>query len=177
MSRTGVIVRLLVTLSLAMSGLLVAGSSQASSDLRIPAIGVKAPVKKVGANRRGIIIPENPEHLGWWQRSASNRARRGNSIIVGHVSDSHLNLGVFAKLHRAQRGDIVIWRTGDVRKRYRIISKRKYWRSRPLPARLFRMHGPHYVRLITCSNLVKLPDGYFHYTKNLVVTAEEIKRR
>jgi hypothetical protein len=37
------------------------------------------------------------------------------------------------------------------------------------------MHGKHFLRMITCSDLVKLPDGYFHYTKNLVVTAEEVQ--
>ena len=64
---------------------------------------------------------------------------------------------------------------GEFTKRYRIVSKKKFLRSRPLPPRLFRMHGKHFLRMITCSDLVKLPDGYFHYTKNLVVTAEEVQ--
>lgn len=170
-----IIVRMVVSVCLAVSGLLAVAPAQAAGELRIPSVGVTAPVVKVGMNRTGIIIPENPAHLGWWKRSATNRSHRGNSIVVGHVSDSQLNLGVFAQLRRTHRGDIVVWRTGEFTKRYRIVSKKKFLRSRPLPPRLFRMHGKHFLRMITCSDLVKLPDGYFHYTKNLVVTAEEVQ--
>lgn len=172
--RSALVASLLLALLLSLAGPLV-GAAQAGT-IRVPAAGIKATVIKVGTSRTGIVIPENPQRVGWWDRSAHNRARHGASIIVGHVSDAHLTRGVFARLTRTERGDVVIWQTGSVTTRYRIIGKRTYSRSRPLPARLFRMHGPHVVRMITCTHLVRLSDGYFHYTRNLVVTAEEIRR-
>lgn len=162
-----------------LTGLLVSmvGLSSANADtVRVPAAGISAPVHAVGTTSAGIVIPENPQHVGWWKRSARNRDHHGSSILVGHVSDSHLNRGVFGKLTHTKVGQVVIWETGGVVKRYRIVSKRKYLRSRALPSRLFRSTGPHLLRMITCTNLVHMPDGYFHYTKNLVVTAREISR-
>jgi hypothetical protein len=150
-------------------------SGQRAGTLGIPSLRLVAPVDAVGLDRGVMAIPTSPARIGWLRTTAVAGDRIGASVLSGHVSDSHDAPGVLSRLRSIRRGAVITWTTArGVRHRFVVTGTSRYPRTRGVPARLFRVDGPHVLHLVTCTARVSTASGGFHYTANLVVTAREV---
>ena len=75
--------------------------------LRIPAIGVDAPVQPLIVDQNGVLPPpDTNEGTGWW-RDGPEPGERGPAVIAGHL-DSYRGPGVFLRLTGLTSGDRII---------------------------------------------------------------------
>ena len=74
--------------------------------VRIPAIGVDAPVGDLGLNPdRTLEVPEDVRATGWWS-GGTKPGGAGPAVVVGHV-DSESGPAVFYRLRELEAGDRV----------------------------------------------------------------------
>jgi hypothetical protein len=139
--------------------------------LQIARLSVDAFVAQVGWDRDTMAVPNDPSVLGWFGPSARLDDLAGTSLVAGHVSDASDRPGPLASLVRARVGDVVVWRprSGGVA-RFRVVAIQRFPRTTGIPPSLFRVDGPHMLRLVTCTNRKAGPTG-IHYTDNIVVSA------
>jgi LPXTG-site transpeptidase (sortase) family protein len=74
--------------------------------VRIPQIGVDAPVVSIHVNDDRVLLP--PRELsvvGWWSEGAAPGAARGSAVLVGH--SARAGGGVFDDVSELQRGDTI----------------------------------------------------------------------
>ena len=72
--------------------------------IRIPAIGVDAPVQPLTVDQNGVLPPPDTyDGAGWW-RDGPEPGQRGPAVIAGHV-DSKRGPAVFFHLTDLSRGD------------------------------------------------------------------------
>src|SRR5262249_4149759 len=72
--------------------------------LRIPAIGVRTRLIRLGLTRQGKLqVPTSPSVAGWYD-SSPRPGEVGSSIIAGHI-DSYLGPGVFYRLRELHPGN------------------------------------------------------------------------
>lgn len=139
--------------------------------LQLARLGIDAAVVSVGWDRDTMAVPNDPSTLGWFTPSARLDDLAGSSLVAGHVSDAAGRPGALEPLVKARVGDIIAWTSSDGRvRRFRVSTIKRIPRAAGLPASLFRVDGPHVLRLVTCTNRVSGPSGV-HYTDNLVVSA------
>jgi LPXTG-site transpeptidase (sortase) family protein len=122
----------------------------------------------------GVLkVPENVQHVGWWDGSARAGEPFGSTVIAGHVDSATEGIGFFARLRRIKVGDTVTLRADSDRIKYRVISVKKVARKAlATQSRAFKQTGPHRLVLITCT-------GNFHrdrggYDSNLVVIGKPV---
>jgi Sortase domain len=140
--------------------------------LRIPGLGIEAPVDSVGLDSNVMAIPDDVDRLGWLDTTAAARDLSGASVISGHVSDSHDRPGALWDLHEVTVGDRIAWTdTAGRTTTFTVSALETHPRKEGLPSELFRTDGAHVLHLITCTDRRATPGGGFHYAANLVVTA------
>lgn len=144
-----------------------------AGQLRLGRLGIAAPVVQVGWDGTAMAVPDDPATLGWLESSAAIGDRAGVSLIAGHVSDRHDRAGPLSRLVEARVGDVIAWRSGSTVVRFAVVSIARYPRAEGLPTSLFRVDGPHVLRLVTCTDRTSGVFG-FHYADNLVVSAREL---
>lgn len=135
--------------------------------VRIPALGVDAPVLPVHAPHNTLVPPSDPEELGWWADGAEPGAPHGAVLIAGHTV--HNGPGALNPLGTLTPGARVLVRTATgERLRYR--ARRVHTFSKGTiaerAARLFAQRGPARLVLVTCADW----DGT-RYLSNSVVIA------
>jgi hypothetical protein len=136
--------------------------------LRIPAIGLDAPIDSVGVDRAGLLAVPDPERVGWYGHGPTPGGT-GASVLAAHVDLGHV-AGVFHRLDTAIAGDEVIVDFADGSSRtFEVVSDVLYDKT-ALPAdELFRRDGPPVIHLITCGGAYDAAAR--HYLGNRVVTA------
>ena len=140
--------------------------------LRIPDLGIEAPVDSVGLDGSVMAIPDDVGRVGWLTATAASRDLSGASVISGHVSDRRDRPGVLWDLHEVTEGDRIEWTDKSGRTTTFIVTAlATYPRVEGLPAAMFRTDGAHVLHLVTCADRRATPGGGFHYAANLVVTA------
>jgi sortase (surface protein transpeptidase) len=137
--------------------------------VRIPAIGVDAPLVSLGLDSRGaLMVPRGFREAGWWTGGA-RPGERGPAVIAGHV-DSKTGPAVFFGLARLRAGDsVIVGRRDGSRVRF-IVRRVARFPKAHFPTR--RVYGPTRrpeLRLITCSGEFDSASG--HYLDNTVVYA------
>jgi hypothetical protein len=144
----------------------------AGGALRIPSLGISAPVDAVGLDGGAVAIPDDPHRVGWLRTTATDADRTGSSVLAGHVSDDHDVPGALGTLDRIWLGAVIVW-TGVNGRAHRFVVVRvdRYPRTRGVPAAVFGTGGAHLLRVVTCTDRRTTTGGGFHYTSNLVVTA------
>jgi LPXTG-site transpeptidase (sortase) family protein len=74
--------------------------------LRVPVIGVDAPVQPLMVDENGVLpAPDNFESTGWW-RGGPEPGERGPAVIAGHVDD-YRGPAVFYRLKDLKQGDTI----------------------------------------------------------------------
>src|SRR5262249_2391693 len=76
--------------------------------IKIPAIGVNAPVTRLGLNSNGTVqVPPLSDHnlAGWYDRSVTPGAK-GTSVILGHADD-YAGASVFFNIKNLTKGETI----------------------------------------------------------------------
>jgi LPXTG-site transpeptidase (sortase) family protein len=74
--------------------------------LRIPRIGVDAPVVAITSNQdRELVPPRDPGLAGWWSDGAAPGAPQGSAVLVGHTVRA--GGGVFDDVGELHGGDTI----------------------------------------------------------------------
>jgi LPXTG-site transpeptidase (sortase) family protein len=121
--------------------------------LRIPRIGVEAPVVAIQSNEDRVLLPpRDPGLAGWWSDGAAPGAAEGSAVLVGHTVRA--GGGVFDDMGDLRGGDTIEVEGSDDTLTYRIesvevISKDDFAR---LAGRIFTQSGPGRLVVITCDD-------------------------
>lgn len=139
--------------------------------LRIPAIGVNAPVTEVGLNPDGTVqVPPLAEHnLTGWYKYGATPGQRGAAVILGHV-DSLTGLSVFFKLKNLRKGNRIYVRLSDGKTAVFVVDglQRTAKTTFPTDAVYGKLKYPG-LRLVTCGGPFDPATG--HYEDNIIVYA------
>ena len=137
--------------------------------IEIDAIGVGAPVIRLGLNPDGTLeVPTRFGDTGWWTGGA-RPGERGPAVIAGHV-DSRGGPAVFFRLDRLRARDaiVVVLRDGS-RVRFLVQRTARYRKAAFPTAAVYGPTRTPALRLITCSGAFDSASG--HYVDNTVVYA------
>ncbi|WP_219905448.1 class F sortase [Actinopolyspora mortivallis] len=118
--------------------------------VRIPSIGVEAPVVPLGLNADHTVeVPEDFSRTGWY-RHGPTPGEIGSAVILGHV-DSHHGPAVFYRLHELRSGDAVrVTRVDGTTATFRVDAVRQYPKNRFPTNRVYGATDHAALRLITC---------------------------
>jgi LPXTG-site transpeptidase (sortase) family protein len=122
--------------------------------LRIPRIGVDAPVVPIRSNEQRILEPPRDlDVVGWWSGGAAPGAPRGSAVLVGH-SVRNEGGGVFDHMGDLSSGDAIEVEAADAALSYRVqsidvLSKEEVARD---AEEIFAQSGAGRLVLITCED-------------------------
>lgn len=140
--------------------------------LRIPALGVQAPIVAVRAAADGTLgVPDDAKAVGWWAGGAMPRDAVGSVVLDGHVDTVRSGAGALFHLADLALGAevVVSTSTGDVR--YVVVARRVYAKT-GLPSQVFARQGPPRLVLLTCGG--PFDARTHHYRDNVVAYATPI---
>ena len=141
--------------------------------LRIPSLGVDAPVGAVGKAADGTVeVPARWEDVGWYDGGA-RPGEDGPAVLLGHV-DSKAGPAVFARLPQAPPGTVieVVGEGGDVT-RWEVERTEQHPKTRfPTEAVYLPALEPE-LRLVTCGGAFDRTTG--HYVDNVVTYASLVE--
>lgn len=138
--------------------------------VRLPRLGVQAPVDPVGVADGELQVPEDGNRLGWWTGSVVAGSPSGSTVIDGHI-DTPRGRGVFYNLKDIRADDLVVVTVaGGASVTYRVTERRTYAKADGLPPEVFgHANEPHRLVLITCGGRYDVAQAT--YDDNVVVTA------
>ncbi|HEY2285787.1 MAG TPA: class F sortase [Streptosporangiaceae bacterium] len=139
--------------------------------VRIPGIGVAAPVMKVGLDADGSVqVPPLAAHnLTGWYRGGPAPGQRGPAVILGHV-DSTTGTSVFYRLRDLHAGDRVYVTLADGKVAAFVVDGLQKVAKDAFPtASVYGRAGYPSLRLITCGGPFDQASG--HYRDNIIVYA------
>jgi LPXTG-site transpeptidase (sortase) family protein len=120
-----------------------------------------------------LKVPEEVDHVGWWDGSAHAGDPFGSTVIAGHLDSATDGIGFFIRLRRVKVGDVVTLEAGSRRLSYRIIKVETVDRQAlATDSRAFDQTGDHRLVLITCTGEYRRDRG--GYESNLVVTGRPL---
>jgi len=133
--------------------------------------GAAAPVEPAVTRDGELAVPENVQHVGWWDGSARAGDPFGNTVIAGHVDSATEGLGFFARLLRVEKGDTITLRGADGHHlAYAVTSVRTIKKDAlATGSAAFDQTGDPHLVLITCGGQYRRGAG--GYDSNVVVTA------
>lgn len=138
--------------------------------IRIPRLGVDAPVLAAGIRPTGSLdVPDDPHLLGWWAGGAVPGATRGTAVVAGHVNATATGPGAFTNLSQLRPGDEVTVVGADREARFTVVAVRQYPKT-DLPAEeAFSQEVTGRLALVTCTGPFGPRSG--SYPDNLIVYA------
>ncbi|MFF5990717.1 class F sortase [Prauserella flavalba] len=118
--------------------------------LRIPAIGVDAPVTPLDVGADNVLpAPDTDEGTGWW-RGGPEPGERGPAVIAGHV-DSYQGPAVFFRLAELEPGQRVLVDRADGTTAVFVTTRRERHAKDAFPTEVVYGDTPGAeLRLITC---------------------------
>jgi LPXTG-site transpeptidase (sortase) family protein len=135
--------------------------------------GAQAPVQPAATVDGQLRVPENVQHVGWWDGSAYAGDPFGRTVIAGHVDSASGGYGFFVRLKRVRVGDVVTLQAGPRRLSYEVSSVQTVARqSLATDSRAFDQTGAHRLVLITCTGDYRRDRG--GYESNLVVVGRPL---
>jgi LPXTG-site transpeptidase (sortase) family protein len=140
--------------------------------IRIPAIGVSAPMVALGVNPdRTLAVPRRWADTGWYI-GGPKPGEQGPAVIAGHV-DSTSGPAVFYRLGELRRGAMVHIRRADRSVvGFRVEGIERWPKDRFPTRRVYRRTARSTLRLITCGGSFNAATG--HYTDNVIVYATRV---
>ena len=135
--------------------------------LIIPAIGVRAPLIKLGLNSDETLqVPSKPDVTGWWAGGA-RPGGEGAAVIVGHI-DSLGGPAVFHDLGNLRNGDrVTIVNKRGTRSTYVVTGQTRVPKNAFPTDEVYADTKKRLLRLITCTGEFNEARG--HYQDNLIV--------
>jgi hypothetical protein len=147
------------------------GTTEAPSRLRLPRLGVDAPVVPVSVAATGLLaVPDDPRTLGWWSGGAAPGGAAGSVVIDGHVDSASKGLGALSQLSHVRPGDevTVAGRAGRT-VGYTVVALRRYAKTALPAAEVFAQDVRPRLVVVTCGGT--FDPGTRHYADNVVVYA------
>jgi sortase (surface protein transpeptidase) len=137
--------------------------------LRIPTIGVDAPVDPLAVDKNGVLPPpETNERTGWW-RDGPEPGERGPAVIVGHI-DSYEGPAVFIRLADLRSGDQILIDRADGSTAMFVTQRVEQHAKDDFPTQAVYGATPDpQLRLITCGG--DFDDKDRRYLDNVIVYA------
>ena len=141
--------------------------------LRIPAIGVRTRLIRLGLTRQGTLqVPSSPSVAGWYTGSP-RPGEIGSSIIAGHI-DSYLGPGIFYRLRELDPGNRIYVRQADGRLAiFKVTGVHQYPKAHFPTAAVFGPAPDAELRLITCGGMFNY--ATHNYLSNVVVYSTEVR--
>ena len=138
----------------------------------IPAIGVAAPVTRLGLKRDGTLkVPSGYSETGWWS-GGPKPGQTGRAVIVGHV-DSKSGPAVFANLQEVRRGDLVeVLRADGSAVEFEVRGVDETDKSDFPTIDVYGETDRSELRLLTCGGKFDRSKG--HYDQNVIVWARRV---
>lgn len=138
--------------------------------IRIPAIGVDAPVVAVGLEPDGSMDLPAADQAGWYHPTAVRPgAGAGSAVVAAHV-DFGGRRGVFFDLRQVTVGaEVVVVDTAGTERRFVVDSRFQIDKDELPTDELFRTDGPPTLTLITCGGT--FDRSVRHYRDNIVLRA------
>ena len=135
----------------------------------IPAIGVSAPVIRLGRNSDGTAqVPRSFADAGWFE-PGPEPGEKGAAVILGHV-DSYRGPGVFYRLPALRRGDRIKIVLRNRKSLQFVVTGTMQASKHRFPSKLVYRRTPGAtLRLITCGGRFDSSTG--HYVDNYIVFA------
>ncbi len=122
--------------------------------LRIPSIGVNAPIEEVGITATGeLAVPQvHPWDDAGWYSNGPRPGERGSAVIDGHLDRPGGLPAVFWRLRDLQPGAAVQVLDSQGRLRHFRVTSLAYYRPEAAPLQqIFANSGGSYLNLITCA--------------------------
>jgi LPXTG-site transpeptidase (sortase) family protein len=122
--------------------------------LRIPRIGVDAPVVPIQSNDDRVLLPpRDPGIAGWWSDGAAPGAPHGSAVLVGHTVRNNGG-GIFDDVGLLHSGDTIEVQASDAALTYHVesvdvLSKDEVARD---AEQIFNQAGPGRLVIITCDD-------------------------
>jgi sortase (surface protein transpeptidase) len=140
----------------------------------IPAIGVSAPLIRLGLQPdRRMEVPEDYSVAGWYT-GGPRPGDPGPAVIVGHV-DSKRGPAVFYRLDELRRGDVVVVRYPSAPEvRFRVERTERHPKRAFPTGRVYGDTAGATLRLVTCGGTFDRASG--HYRDNVIVFATALPR-
>lgn len=149
-----------------------ASPAPAAVPVRLEVDGRAAPVEvvPVGVEPTGaLVVPDDPDVLGWWQSGPGVGAPAGSTVLVGHL-DVPGDLGVMRALAVLPVDTpVTLVDEQGAMATYRVAARRTFSKDDGLPTDLFRSDGSPQLVLVTCGGAFDSSTG--HYADNVVVYA------
>lgn len=118
--------------------------------LRIPAIGVRAPVIALRLDAKGRLIAPKRFDVAGWNKSGPEPGEPGVAVIAGHV-DSRTGPAVFYRLRRLRKGaKIHVDHAGGGTTTFTVTRTARYPKSRIPDREVYGTAKGVQLRLITC---------------------------
>ena len=130
--------------------------------LTIPAIGVNAPIEKVGIQANGEMgtpIQNKWNGIGWFV-AGTLPGQQGSTVMDGHLDDDRGAPAVFWNLSKLHAGDSVIVTDGNGKTlQFHVTHTAAYAYNKAPLQEIFGNGGGKYLNLITCA-------GSWSYNQN-----------
>jgi hypothetical protein len=140
----------------------------APSRLRVPAIGLDAPLEQLALDPAGVLAaPVDFARPGWYAGGTAP-GDPGPAVIAGHV-DSKRGPAVFFRLHELKAGDVIEVARGDRWVTFRVASAGWYPKANFPTAEVYGPTPDPQLRLITCGG--DFDRSHRSYKENLIVFA------
>lgn len=148
----------------------VVGTVRVPVRLRIPAIGVSAPVLPVGVQAGGLLaVPPDPTVIGWWAGGGFPGAPAGATVLDGHIDSAARGPGALLRLQDLRPGDGVTVVAGGRAYRYRVAALRAYPKASLPAAAIFAQRVTPRLVIVSCGGPYDQATG--HYLDNIVAYA------
>lgn len=138
--------------------------------VRIPAIGVDAPVEPLDLDAQGVLPAPGGNHVTGWWRAGPEPGERGPAVIAGHV-DSYQGPAVFLRLAELEAGQrILVEREDGTAIAFAVTHLERHAKDAfPTAAVYGGTPGPE-LRLITCGG--EFDSAARRYLDNIIVYAQ-----
>jgi LPXTG-site transpeptidase (sortase) family protein len=122
--------------------------------LRIPRIGVDAPILPIHSTQDRVLLPpRDPGIAGWWSDGAAPGAAHGSAVLVGHTVRNNGG-GIFDHIGTLRNGDTIEVHGSDTALTYRVQSINTLPKDQVArdAEQIFTQTGPGRLVVITCDN-------------------------
>ena len=139
--------------------------------LRIPGLGVTAPLDAVGLEPDGALeIPHDIRRVGWYEPGVLPGEPTGTAVLSGHVDSRKQGRGALWDLKAMDAGDEVMVEHEDGRtSTWRVEARTSYVKAQLPISDIFTRFGDPRLVLITCGG--DFDRNARRYTHNIVVYA------
>jgi hypothetical protein len=132
-----------------------------------------APIEVTYSDADEMFIPPNWNVVGWDKTTATFNAKKGTTLIAGHVNSQMNGFGALGVIHQAERNMVIKLTDNKGRTTlWKVVSVEKIAKTPgSLPADLWATKGPRRLALVTCGGTV----AHRHYDSNVVLLADPVE--